>query len=745
VTNENSETVQAPLEAEGGAYALGDACVLIENLKRQVETLQKSETKLGRQLKRLQDTMARETAVALTRSNLDAMRSAEQKKQEKYMKLLLENSPDIIILFDKDSKFSYCTDAFLQKAKIANFGLINSRSFQEVFRRFADDAWVDRLFHMLSKSMKENATVFFEENVDFGNVGDLRRYEIHFTPMTDETGSLEGAMMLLHDITDVERAREEAEQARTSAERASAAKSEFLANMSHEMRTPMNAIIGMTNIARSSSDIEKKDYCLGKIDDASNHLLGVINDILDMSKIEANKLDLSYTEFDFEKMLMKMANVINFRVDEKGQNFHVLIDKNIPRTIVCDEQRLSQVIANLLSNAVKFTPENGAITLAAHRVAIENDDCLLQINVIDSGIGVTDEQKDRLFRSFEQADSSTSRKFGGTGLGLAISKRIVEMMNGKIWVGSEPGKGSTFSFQFHALQGTSRQSESLLASGVNWDNIRVLAVDDSWEIREYFKDIAERIGITCDIAAGGIEACKHIEESGPYDVYFIDWKMPGMNGIELSRRIGEYGASKSVIIMISATDWNLIADEAKEAGVSKFIQKPLFASAIADCINQCLGTEPSARDDEEQDATDCFAGYKLMLVEDVEINREILISVLEPTALEIVCAENGVEAVDLFGSTPDDFDMIFMDVHMPEMDGYEATRRIRAMDFEHAKEIPIVAMTANVFREDIENCLAAGMDDHVGKPLNFDEVMRKLRQYLPRKPRKSQAELSVNA
>ncbi|MDR2523309.1 MAG: response regulator [Synergistaceae bacterium] len=704
---------------------------LVEDLKSQVETLQKSEVKLNRQLRRMQETMEREKTIVQAKANLDAVRTAEQEKQEKYMKLLLENSPDIILLFDKEGRFSYCTDAFLHKAHIASFEAINGRHFREVFRRFSTNEWVERFFATLQKSMEENTDISFEESMNFSGGKELRKYEVHFTPMAHEAGNIEGALMLLHDITDLEQERECADQARTAAERASAAKSEFLANMSHEMRTPMNAIIGMTNIARASSDVKKKDYCLGKIDEASNHLLGVINDILDMSKIEANKFDISCTEFNFEKMLMKMANVINFRVDEKRQVFNVRIDGDIPPTIICDEQRLSQVVANLLSNAVKFTPENGTISLSAHKVFEENDDCLFQIEVADSGIGVTEEQKGRLFRSFEQADSSTSRKFGGTGLGLAISKKIVEMMNGKIWVDSELGKGSTFAFQFHAMRGGSAQ-ESLLAPGVNWDNMRVLLVDDSAEVRDYFSDIAGRIGIHCDIASSGDEACRFIEQGGrSYDVYFVDWKMPGMDGIELSRRIGGYGASDSVIIMISGADWSLVENEARNAGVDKFIQKPLFASSIADCINQCLGVSGAALDRSGyQDVGDRFAGFKILLVEDVAINREILLSVLESTALEIVCAENGLRAVEAFTAAPDEYDMIFMDVQMPEMDGYEATRRIRAMDAERARMIPIVAMTANVFREDIEKCIAAGMNDHVGKPLDFDDVMEKLKKYL---------------
>jgi CheY-like chemotaxis protein len=371
--------------------------------------------------------------------------------------------------------------------------------------------------------------------------------------------------------------------------------------MSHEMRTPLNAITGMTVIGRKAKDMERKNYARDKIGDASTHLLGVINDVLDMSKIEANMLELSPVEFNFEKMLQRTVAVITFRVDEKRQKLTVRLDDAIPRTIVADDQRLSQVVTNLLSNAVKFTPEEGFITLNASFIMEKDGFCVIQISVSDTGIGISEEQQSKLFRSFQQAESSTTRKYGGTGLGLAISKSIVEMMDGKIWIRSEPGKGSVFTFTVRVKKGS------------------------------------------------------YVEGS-------------------------------------------------PDAG--------------------------DAADKEAPDVADLFAGSRVMLAEDVEINRQIVQALLEPTRIEIDCAENGAEAVRKFAEAPDRYSLIFMDVQMPEMDGYEATRRIRAMDISRAKTVPIIAMTANVFREDIEKCEAAGMDGHIGKPLDFEEVMNKLRCYL---------------
>ena len=507
-------------------------------------------------------------------------------------------------------------------------------------------------------------------------------------------------------------------------------KSMFLANMSHEIRTPMNAIIGMTTIGKSASDKERKDYCFSKIEDASNHLLGVINDILDMSKIEANKLELSPVEFNFEQMLQRIVNVINFRMDEKNLRFMVRIDHNIPEILVGDDQRIAQVITNLLGNAVKFTPEEGSVNLDTCLLSEENGICTLQISVTDSGIGISAEQQQKLFKSFEQAESSTTRKFGGTGLGLAISKNIVEMMGGSIWIESDKGKGAIFTFKIQLKRGSRKQAA--LSPDINWKNVRLLAVDDDRDILEFFRELTKRFGVLLDTAENAEEALALVNQNGDYHIYFIDWKMPGMDGIQLAGELKSRAPKNSVIIMISAAELSSVIDAAKSAGVDKYLPKPLFPSVIADTIAQSLGMEIKA-EEAKTDISGIFKGRHLLLAEDIEINREIVITLLEPTLIEIDCAENGEIAVRMFSQAPDKYDMIFMDMQMPEMDGYEATRRIRKMDHPRAKSIPIIAMTANVFKEDIENCLNAGMNDHVGKPIDLDETLLKLKTYLGNK------------
>ena len=516
-------------------------------------------------------------------------------------------------------------------------------------------------------------------------------------------------------------------------EHASRAKGDFLARMSHEIRTPLNAIIGMNNIALNSDDLAKAHQCHEKIDNASKHLLGVINDILDMSKIEADKFELSNSEFDFENMLINITNVTNFKAEEKHQELVVNIDKDVPLFVFSDELRLSQVITNLLSNAVKFTPERGLVLLNVKKMAENGENVTLQIEIVDNGIGISEEQQKRLFTSFEQADGGISRKFGGTGLGLAISKRIIELMGGKIWIESRLSEGSKFAFTIN-VKSCKEKLIKKLSSKIDKNNIRILAVDDAEETRICFSHVMEAHGLPCDVASGGTEALEMLENCGdkPYNIFFVDWQMPEMDGIELTKKIKEITGDNAVVFMISVADWNFIEKEAVSAGVNSFIPKPLFPSSLINAINECLGTESARAESRMKVASEKpdFRSKSVLIAEDIEINREIMVAILEDVGISIDFAENGQSAVSTFLENNEKYDLVLMDIHMPEMDGYEATRLIRAMEFEWAKKIPIIAMTANVFREDIENCLAAGMNDHIGKPIDSDDLFDKLEKYL---------------
>ena len=703
----------------------------LENRNKEAVTvaeLQREVRALKRRLALAETNIARARLVSSAQDRVEMIWTASLKKELQFFKLVLENAPNLLFLFDFDGRLAYVSQTFLTQAGISNFGLIGGRHFTEILQPLMSKENLHRFSEAIDSATEQKDTVVFEEQIDFSAKGSLRTFSIHVTPMTDDDGQSTGIMALFVDITAINDAME-------TAKRASTAKSDFLANMSHEIRTPMNAIIGMTAIGKSAADTERKDYCFTKIEDASNHLLGVINDVLDMSKIEANKFELAPAEFDFEHMLRRVVNVVSFRVDEKQQTLTIHIDKAIPRALLGDDQRLAQVITNLLGNAVKFTSDHGSISLDVRLLSEENGTCTLQISITDSGIGMSPEQQARLFTSFQQAESSTTRKYGGTGLGLAISKRIVEMMGGRIWIESELGKGATFAFTVQLERGEAKSANPY--TSVRWSDVRILAVDNDPRILAYFGEIVRRVGAHCDTAHSSQEALALVEQNGPYHFYFIDWKMPGVDSIQLisALKAMEPAFHSTGVIMTSSTDWSGVEKTAKEAGVDKFLSKPLFPSAIAELLVESLDAKQQPAKAVHGEALKHFAGSRILLVEDVEINREIVLALLGPMLLEIDCAVNGAEAVRMFREAPEKYRMIFMDVQMPEMDGYEATRCIRALDAPKANTIPIIAMTANVFREDVERCLEAGMDDHIGKPLDFEEVLNVLQKYLPKDER----------
>ncbi|MDR0302203.1 MAG: response regulator [Treponema sp.] len=524
------------------------------------------------------------------------------------------------------------------------------------------------------------------------------------------------------------------EAAELEAQNASRAKSEFLSHMSHEIRSPLNAVIGMITIAMHADDIHRTKYFLERAENASKHVLGVINDILDMSKIEANKLELSYREFDFEKMLIGIINMTGVRAEGKHQNFTVNLNTNVPPFIITDELRLSQIITNLLTNAIKFTPENGKVTLSVQAIEDLDGKLTLRIEVADTGIGISEEQQERLFTSYNQAYNSITNKFGGTGLGLTISKQIVDLMQGRIWIESELNKGSKFIFTIKAEKGTGK-TKTKLSSQINKDTIRILAVEDCEETKTYFAHVMEAFDLPCDTAlngAGAIDLIKNCTDK-PYNIFFVDWQLPDTDGIELTKKIKEMTGDKSSVIMFTMTDWSNIEEEAISAGVRQFIPKPVFPSILINAINSCFETESkedSVKPGGLGETSFNFKEHTILIAEDVEFNREILIKYLEKTGISIDFAGNGSAVVSMFKENHDKYSLILMDIHMPGMDGYEATRAIRALKLERAKDIPIIAMTASVFREDIEKCLSAGMNDHIGKPIFPKDIYEKLQKYL---------------
>ena len=510
------------------------------------------------------------------------------------------------------------------------------------------------------------------------------------------------------------------------AEAANRAKTEFLSTMSHDIRTPMNAIIGLTTLAEKRlDDPETVGQNLRKIRQSSNHLLTLINDILDISKVESGKLTLSPVTFSIVETVENLVNLSQPMVKEKNIDFSFRINRMEKEYLYADQLRLNQIYINILSNAIKYTEPGGKVCVDLREMSSSKDGCIrLSYVVSDTGIGMTPEFMQKMYQPFSRQTDSRVNSIQGTGLGLAITKQMVELMNGTIECQSEVGKGTTFTIALD-IPVADRQIEEM-----KLDPMDVLIVDDDEVLIETAADTLTSLGVRAETASGGmpaLELLRHQEENGKkYRVVIVDWKMSDMNGVETVRRIRSEIAENVPILMISAYDWSDIEDQAREAGVNGFISKPLFRSKLYSKINEMLGVEK--RSVEPEDDYSDIAGLNILIAEDNDVNWEIISAMLGMFGITAQRAKNGRICVDIMREAAENqYALIFMDVQMPEMNGLDATRNIRKLDT-WASRIPIIAMTADAFSENVAECLEAGMNGHIAKPVDIKLVIKEIRR-----------------
>ena len=520
------------------------------------------------------------------------------------------------------------------------------------------------------------------------------------------------------------------QEALATAEHANKAKTAFLSNMSHEIRTPMNAIIGLNNIALNDPTAsDKVKVYLEKIGGSAKHLLGIINDILDMSRIDSGRMTVKSEEFSFAKALEQVNSMISGQCRNKGITYDCHLTGHIDDYYIGDAMKLKQIMINILGNAVKFTPEGGTVTFVIEEGPRFDGKAILKLVISDTGIGISKEFLPHVFEAFSQEDSSSTSKYGSTGLGMPITKSIVELMNGNISVDSEKGKGTTFTVTV-TLGESSKQDVEVEGGDLTHSNMSVLVIDDDQIALEHAEIILGQVGISCETAESGWEGIDKIRirhaRGEDYNLILIDWRMPEMDGIETTRQIRSVVGQDTPIIILTSFNWDDIADEALEAGVDTFVPKPLFAGSVLDEFKEALRKKNETLLKKTVD----LKGRRVLLAEDNAINAEIIMMVLDMREMEADLAENGQKAVDLFAqSKPDYYSAILMDMRMPVMDGLEATRSIRAMAREDAKTIPIIALTANAFDEDVQRSMQAGLNAHLSKPVE-PEILYKTMEKL---------------
>lgn len=663
----------------------------------------------------------------------------ERKVQETLMTTILAQQFDMVAFISNGSYGVTIGDASRVKHG-SIFPTSREGSYQTYLENqvrpvlYGDEGYAERMMEMLSlpaiaEGTKQTGKPYIVD-ISIRLAGEQYHKRFDFYAVDPEADFY---IVLKSDTTEMNREQAEMNErlkvALSEAEQANVAKTAFLSSMSHEIRTPMNAIIGIDNIALKDETLSPKTReHFEKIGGSARHLLGLINDILDMSRIESGRMVLKNEEFAFREFLAQINTMVSSQCQDKGLTYDCRVQGDLADYYIGDDMKLKQVIINILGNAVKFTDAGGMVTFLVNQVTKFEDKATLKFVMKDSGIGMDADYIPKIFEAFSQEDATETNRYGGSGLGMAITKNIVEMMNGNIEVESEKGVGSTFTVTV-TLRASDRVGNREMTR-IRPQDMSVLIIDDDPIDCEHAKTILDEVGIVSEIAMSGKEALEmirlRIARQHPYNLILMDLRMPEQDGIEVTRQIREMHDDDSTIVILTAYSWADVEEEAVSAGVDSFMSKPLFASNVVAEFQQAIAKKELAKSGLEKEPVD-LNGRRILLAEDIQINAEIMMMVLTMNGMQVEHAENGQIAVDMFENHPERYyDAVLMDMRMPVMDGLTAAKTIRASTHPDAKEIPIIALTANAFDEDVQRSLQAGMNAHLSKPVEPEDLIATL-------------------